>query len=228
MSRHQTEESNTVLRRQNQELEATAGRIGRALYEQTLQLLAVVHLELYRVERDLPLAARARFNRTRELLEEINTQLAGFSNDLRPRVLEDLGLVAAIEFLAQRFSKMGGIPIWVDSSMAEPVPPPIGMTLHRAIQEALTNVLRHSRATNAGIRIRERAGVITCAVQDDGVGFDVSEVLAARGERGLGLIGIRDSTRPSGGNVTIHSTPGQGTELLITLRRAGKPHPIDA
>lgn len=208
-----------VLQQQHERLQETANSVGRALCEQTLQHLVLVRLELDSLEEGLR-AGHGRFTRTCELLEEIASQLTCFSNQLRPKVLEDLGLVAAVDALTQRFSE-SGIRIELDSGIQKPVPHRIALMLHGALQEALTNVVRHSRANAVCIRLRKRAGNFVCVVQDDGVGFDVSEVLAAGGERGLGLIGLRDNVLISGGDMTIRSAAGHGTELRITLPHSG-------
>ncbi len=183
----------------------------------------MARLQIGEIERQAPAPDRDRLDKVQEMLAQVDSQLAGFSNDLRPRVLDDLGLIPAIEFLAQRFSSAGGIPIRVEAMVSESVPHRIGITLYRAVQEGLTNIIRHSHAMRATIRLQEQVGMITCHIWDDGIGFDPSEVLAARGQRGLGLIAIRNSARLSGGTATFHSTPGQGTELRLSLWRSTMP-----
>ncbi len=212
-----SEESNAVLQQRIRELEERSARIGRGLSNETLQLLAVAHLEVEKIQRDLAPDLRKRLARAHEVLEQIESQLTAFANELHPKMLDDLGLQPAIEYLAHQFSMLGGIPIRVESSIPRRIPSRIGLTLHRAVEEALRNVLRHARASSATIYLEEQEGMITCTVQDDGVGFDASEVLAARGERGLGLIGIRNSAKPLGGRLTIRST-ASGTRLHIALR----------
>jgi signal transduction histidine kinase len=210
------QESNAALRHENDQLEKVAGRVGRSLYEHPIQLVAMIHLLLEKVLRDAPLTLFGHLNEVRNLLDQMELQLAEFSNELRPPMLDELGFPAAVEWLAQRFSKMGGIPIGVDGSLPEPLPAPVRTALYRAVQETLRNVLSHSHATRAGIRLERESGLITCFVHDDGIGFNASEILAAGGKRGLGLIGIRERVRPFGGTLTIQSSPGHGTELLIT------------
>jgi two-component system sensor histidine kinase UhpB len=89
--------------------------------------------------------------------------------------------------------------------------------LYRIIQEALTNAVRHAQATKIEVELRESPRGVEAAVQDDGVGFDVAASLARRGERGLGLIGMRERTEALGGELTVQSSPEHGTRLSVVM-----------
>jgi signal transduction histidine kinase len=224
--RCETAESNASLRAWNRDLRERSERVGQALCDEALQLLAAALLLLDSVGRKLAPGQRAQFDAARRILEQIDAQLTGFCNELRPKVLYDLGLPAAIEYLAQNFSKQGGIPIAVDVLMPNPLPSEMALALYQAVHEALTNVLRHSHASHVSISLREQAGVVSCSVQDDGIGFDSARALGGHRERGFGLIRIRDGARSAGGSLAINAAQGRGTELLINLWRAGQPQPV--
>jgi signal transduction histidine kinase len=224
--RCETAQTNASLRAWNRDLEERSERVGQALCDEALQLLSAALLLLDAIGRKLAPGQRAQFDAARRILEQIDAQLTGFCNELRPKVLYDLGLPAGIEYLAQLFSKQGGIPIAVDASMPNPLPREMALALYQGVHEALTNVLRHSHASQVSIRLREQAGVVSCSIQDDGIGFDSAEALGGQGERGFGLIRIRDGARSAGGSLAINAAQGRGTELLINLWRAGQPQPI--
>lgn len=222
MTHRSFREANAVLHRLNEMLEEEAKRIAHALHDEAGQFLAVVHIELKEVADELPPRNRERLQYIRKLLDQIEAQLRRLSHELRPTILDDLGLLPALEFLAQGVSKRTGILISLEGSTGGRLPPLIETALYRSVQEALTNAAKHAQprdaqAIHVGVQLQREARVICCCIKDDGVGFDVPVVLAQRGERGLGLIGIRERLSPLGGTFRITSTPGQGTELSITI-----------
>jgi signal transduction histidine kinase len=144
--------------------------------------------------------------------------LTACSSDLQPRILEDLGLSAAIQSLSRRFRTVAQIDILTDTAPGL-LHPEVGIALYRAVQEALTNVGRHAQARHVEIRLCGEGGGVQCSVRDDGIGFDSSKLFSGTAERGSGLISIWESLRLIGGTLAIHSSPGGGTEVAIT---AGK------
>ncbi len=197
--------------------EEEARRIARELHDTAGQLLASVHLTLEEIGRDLPPPHRERLPEIRGLLDRIEEELRHLSHELRPTILDDLGLVPALEWLIQGVSARTGLSITLEGSTAGRLSPLIETALYRIVQEALTNVTRHARATRVTVRLRREAARIHCMIQDDGIGFDVPTVLARRGERGLGLIGIQERLFPLGGSLEITSASGRGTALSITI-----------
>ncbi len=212
--RKQAEEA---LRGLNERLEEEAKRIAHALHDEAGQLLGSVHLALEEFARELPPGARGRLHTVKELLDQIEEELRRLSHELRPTVLDDLGLLPALEFLADRVAKRSGLVITVRGSTEGRLAPPVETALYRSVQEALTNVARHAQATQVHVEIRRGERSIQCSIRDDGVGFDVSGVQERRGDRGLGLIGIRERAGRLGGTLSIRSTPGQGAEVLMTI-----------
>lgn len=206
-----------ALRRLNATLEDEARRIAHALHDEAGQLLVSVHLELEDVARELAPPAGERLKEVRRLLDLTEQQLRRLSHELRPTILDDLGLVPALEFLAGGVSARAGLSITVEGSTEGRLSPLVETALYRSVQEALTNVTKHARATRAAVRLQREARTIRCSVRDDGVGFDVTGASTRRGERGLGLIGIRERIYALGGSLEIVSAPGRGTELLIAI-----------
>ncbi len=206
-----------ALRRLNERLEAEARRIAHALHDEAGQLLASVHLALEEVASELSPPAAGRLREIRKLLDVIEEQLRRLSHELRPTILDDLGLLPALEFVADGVSKRSALSVTVKGSITERLPPVVETALYRIVQEALTNVTKHAKATCTTVHVEREGRVVRCSVRDDGVGFDVSAASARRGEQGLGLIGIRERLDALGGTLQIASTPGQGTELVITI-----------
>jgi PAS domain S-box-containing protein len=206
-----------ALRHQNEVLEDEIKRIAHALHDEAGQLLASVHIGLAEVARDLPFHTAERLANVRGLLDKIEEQLRHLSHELRPTILDDLGLKPALEFLADGVWRRTGLKVVVDGSPGGRLPTPIETALYRIVQEALTNVTKHARATRVSIALERSDGLLRCAIHDDGAGFDVAAVLARRGSRGLGLTGIRERLHAINGTLDIVATPRGGTRLAISV-----------
>ena len=206
-----------ALRSLNERLEEEAKRIAHALHDEAGQLLSSVHLSLDEFAHDLSPEVRGRLHPVKELLDQIEEELRRLSHELRPTILDDLGLLPALEFLADRVARRSGLAVTVQGETQGRLAPMVETALYRSVQEALTNTVRHARAKRVNVEIRRDEDAIHCAVRDDGAGFDVSMVLSRRGERGLGLTGIRERAGALGGTLVIRSAPGKGTELLIAI-----------
>jgi two-component system, NarL family, sensor histidine kinase NreB len=208
-----------ALRRLNDSLEFEASRIAGALHDEAGQFLTVAHITLADVARTLPAPARERLQEVRRNLDQIEDQLRRLSHELRPRILDDLGLVEALKFLAAGVSGRSGIPINVEASGVDGQCSPIVATsIYRMVREALTNISRHARATKASVVLALEGNAFSCAISDDGVGFD-PQAEGAGGGSGLGLIGIRDRLEAVGARLEIRSAPGAGTELYTMIPR---------
>lgn len=215
------QEAVAALRRLNERLEEEARRIAHALHDDAGQLLAAVHLVLEEVSAGLPARTRDRLKRVRGPLDEIEKHLRRLSHELRPTILDDLGLLPALEFLAQGVAARAGIAIKVEGAARPRLPAAVETALYRVVQEALRNATRHAFATRVDIRLEIAPEAARCTVKDDGRGFDLQAVLDRKGERGLGLIGMRERLSALGGQFTIDSAPGRGTDLLIIIPLEG-------
>jgi signal transduction histidine kinase len=209
-------ETHAALRRLNETLEEEAKRIAHALHDEAGQLLVSVHLALDGLARDLP-KARPRLQQVLDLLRQIEEELRRLSHELRPTILDALGLVPALEFLAQGVSARAGVSITVEGGLDRRLRAAAETALYRIVQEALTNATRHAHANRVQVTLGLRGGTVSCVVRDDGKGFDLAEVQARKNERGFGLVGIRERLSALGGTLEIHTASGRGTELLITI-----------
>src|SRR5713226_323713 len=208
------------LRHLNELLEQEVKRIAHSVHDEAGQLLVAAHLAIAEVCGATP-QIRGRLREVARLLDQAEGHLRQFSHELRPTVLDDLGLVPAIRFLANGISKRAELPIRVTSSFNRRLPPAIEIGLYRVVQEALTNVTRHSRARNVRIELRRKGEKILCTVQDDGVGFDPQTVLSRNGKKGLGLIGIQERLNVLKGTFHVKSQSGRGSKLFITVPLGG-------
>jgi signal transduction histidine kinase len=209
--------SSLAVHRVHEMLEEQSKRIAHAVHDEAGQILAAVFIRLEQATRELPPNCASCFQEIKQMLELIELQLREISHNLRPAVLDDLGLIPALQGLIDRVSKRNGIAIILANQMPERLPAGVETTLFRFVQESLTNVAKHAKANRVEIQLRQDDGEVQCSVNDDGTGFDLSEVLSRKGSRGLGLVGIRERVESVGGTVSIHSLPGMGTELLVTI-----------
>ncbi len=210
-------EAVSALRHLNEILELEVKRIAHALHDEAGQLLVAVHLALADLNRDLPALHHDRVRHVQELLDQVDVQLRRLSHELRPTILDDLGLVPAIQFLAEGVSKRTNRAITIHSSVKDRLPTTVEIGLYRIVQEALTNVVKHSQARNVHIQVDRSVGLLRCSIRDDGAGFDVPAVLARKGDGSLGLRGIQERLDALGGRLEIQSSPGRGTSLLINV-----------
>jgi signal transduction histidine kinase len=210
-------EANAALRRLNERLEQQAHRLARELHDEAGQLLAAVHLALDEATHDLPETQKQRLEGVKEILAQIEGHLRRISHELRPLVLDDLGLGPAIRFLADGISKRTGLAILAENLAEERFPAQVELAVYRIVQEALNNAAKHSRAQSVRIETRRQEQCVMCRIRDDGQGFDSAALIAGRGRGGLGLIGMRERATSLGGTLEIDSLPGKGTVISVTF-----------
>jgi signal transduction histidine kinase len=140
------------------------------------------------------------------------------SAELRPGILDDLGLVAAIEWQAEEFQNRTGISCRVTVDPQDfTVDQDQSTAFFRILQETLTNVARHARATKVAVSLKERGGRLTLRVRDNGIGITEEQISAPQS---FGLIGIRERVHPWDGKVSIKGIQGKGTTVLVRVERA--------
>ena len=148
------------------------------------------------------------------LAEETLRTVRNLAQDLRPPMLDDLGIGPALDSQTRKFSARTGIPITLNiEGDADSIPEQYRTCLYRIVQEALTNSARHAEATGVKVTLRAAARRVWAAIEDDGKGFDPH----APGARGLGLIGMEERARELKGALEIHSAPGRGTSIRVDL-----------
>jgi signal transduction histidine kinase len=197
----------------NETLEQEIRRIAHSLHDDSGQLLVSVHLQLAQLAREVP-ATAPKIQECQELLDQAEQQLRHLSHQLRPMVLDDLGWLAAIEFIAAAVSSRTRIPVEVRSSITQRLPAAVETALYRVVQEALTNAARYSKAAHIRIEIDQERDSLRGLISDDGVGFEV-EPCVRRG--GLGLRGMHERLGALGGSLHIVSAPGQGAQIRFHL-----------
>jgi signal transduction histidine kinase len=156
-----------------------------------------------------------------QALEEMGhdiDELRGLITELRPATLDQLGLRAALEDLAERFAHGAGIELASDLSIgAERLDPELETAVYRLVQESLTNVAKHAGAAGVTLRVTVGEGRLDALISDDGRGFDPT---AERS--GFGLAGMRERVELTGGELQIESMPGSGTRVIASLPLAGE------
>jgi signal transduction histidine kinase len=223
MSQRAVGEANNVLRKLNETLEEQVRRIAHALHDDAGQLMVAVHMRLDDAIKDLAPSTQERLREVKTLLTRVDERIRDLSHELRPAMLDHLGLVSAVEFLAASVAQRAGLRITVRTSLHDRLPPQISITFYRIIQEALTNVRRHARASSVQIRFRSRGPFVSCVVKDNGIGFDPGN-LSKSTSPGLGLLGMQERLNALGGKLTIQSAPGQGTALEFAAPMPKEAH----
>lgn len=210
-----------ALRQLNEVLEEEIKRIAYAVHDEAGQLLVAVHLALAELSLELPESQQAHVTRIKELLNQVEKHLRRYSHELRPTILDDLGWIPAIQFLADGISKRANLPIHIEATVRGRLPSAVETALYRIVQEALTNAVKHAKASGVWIRAWKENYALCCSVRDDGLGFDSSQVHMQTGRKGLGLVAMRERASAIGGTLRVESRPDQGTELSIRLPLEG-------
>jgi signal transduction histidine kinase len=196
-----------------QELERR--RLARELHDETGQALSSILLGLKRLDEKVESDdAREAVSRVRELVVATLHDVRRLAIELRPKVLDDFGLVPALERLTETFGAQTGIGIRFESTLAEErLPAEVETALFRIVQESLTNIVKHSRARNISIVLARKPGAVVAVIEDDGQGFDPDAVRAG----GFGLEGMRERVGLLDGRLQIESVEGSGTTLIAEV-----------
>ncbi|WP_240787188.1 PAS domain-containing sensor histidine kinase [Ramlibacter rhizophilus] len=196
-------------------------RVARELHDELAQSLTALKMDAIWVrdhlERD-PAASAQKLADMLDMLDESVAATRRISADLRPLVLDDLGLVPAIEWLVQNFTQRHGVPCALDIDQSLDLGEPHATAVFRMVQESLQNVAKHARAHRAWVRVARERREIVLEVRDDGAGF---ETQAARKPQSLGLVGLRERAQLLEGTVRIDSQPGQGTRVQARIPLPG-------
>lgn len=200
-------------------------RIARELHDETSQALTALAVGLETALATLPPGgSRERLEEARALAVRTLEDVHRLIFDLRPSVLDDLGLLSAIRWYADRHLAPLGIAVRCEfSGLDRRLPPQVETALFRAVQEAVTNIAKHAQAETVLIQCALREGTLTIEVEDDGKGFDPSSLAGpVRAGRGLGLLGIRERVELLGGTVQIESSPGRGARIALRVPVPGE------
>jgi PAS domain S-box-containing protein len=202
--------------------EQEKSRIARELHDELGQALTMMRMDVAWCKANLAEAApnaAAKLDRMENLLKSTVAATRRIASDLRPLMLDDLGLVPALEWLVQSMTQRSGFAC--DLSIDDPVitlPPAHSTAVFRIVQEALTNIAKHAKASHAVVAIRHAGESLEIAIRDNGVGFAADD---PRKPESFGLLGLRERISLLRGTASIDSAPGMGTRIVVTL-------PLDA
>ncbi len=201
--------------------------LARELHDEVGQALSAVLIELRNLSIGLPTQSEEQLSRhvdtIKGLVENTVRMVRNMSLLLRPSMLDDLGLIPALEWQAREVSRRTCMDVTVSTGLvSDDLPDEYKTCIYRVVQEALHNCCAHSQATAVRINVRQEPERLTLSIRDNGKGFDV------RHSKGLGLLGIEERAAHLGGKCSIHSEPGTGTaiaiELPFTAEHSAKTH----
>lgn len=200
-------------------------RIARELHDQTGQNLTSLIMRLKCLEEECPNSNRqCRLDEMRYLVKCTAEDIHRLAVDLRPSILDDRGLVAALEKYVDEYRTNYGIDVdlHVNWQGKNRLSREVEVTVYRIVQEALTNVKKYAKADNVSVIITCKEDELTAIIEDDGVGFDADQLMIENaGGSKLGLYGMRERAILAGGNVTIESTPSMGTTIYAKIPLGG-------
>jgi PAS domain S-box-containing protein len=218
-----TEQLRALSARVQSAREEEGQRIAREIHDELGGALTGLLWDLQNIDKSLlTLDQRPELDRIRgriasmtELIDSTISTVRRISSDLRPALLDDVGLVAAIQWYLQQFQARTGIRCEYDASIETvDVDADRANAVFRICQEILTNVLRHAAATRVRVQVRQDERWLVLGVEDDGRGITDEE---SRGERSLGLVGMRERARLVGGDITVGALPGGGTSVIVRV-----------
>jgi signal transduction histidine kinase len=200
--------------------ESERRRLALELHDETGQALTSILLGVssIRAARSDEEAERAEAE-VRALVVQALQDVRALAVELRPAALDDFGLAPALERLGETFSERSGIETVVQANVGERLSPEVEITLYRVVQEALTNIVKHSGAEHVSIVISNREGSVAATIDDDGRGFESADVRPDA----LGLLGMRERLALVGGTLEIESSAGSGTTIAAQVPAPASP-----
>jgi PAS domain S-box-containing protein len=198
--------------------EQEKSRIARELHDELAQSLTALQMDVAWVQQRTPEEQPATVDRLRRmeaLLEQTVAATRRIAADLRPLMLDDLGLVPAVEWLAETFTQRNGIPCELAVSSPElELPGAHATAVFRIVQESLANIAKHAGASHVRVSIEQLGSELALSIRDNGSGFSLH---APRKPSSYGLLGLRERATLLGGRASITSAPGQGTQVEVRL-----------
>jgi signal transduction histidine kinase len=194
-------------------------RVARDLHDQLGQQMTVLRLSLESIQKQFGGldGLSMQLGETRKLLRQLDSDVDFLAWKFRPAILDDIGIVAALDQYIGQWSARLGIPAKFDAKRLGSVrlSPDVETNYYRITQEALNNVSKHANAGNVNILLEPRDGGSVLIIEDDGIGFEPCEQLKT--EKGMGLIGMRERADLIGGKFEIESVKGGGTTIYVTV-----------
>jgi signal transduction histidine kinase len=212
-------QSRALSRRLEEAHESERRHLSRELHDQFGQALTAAKINNAVLRSTAPPDLAARLNENAAILDGLLQQTRQISLDLRPPLLDDLGLVPALRWYVNQQAERAGLQAkFFADPLVDDVPLPIRIACFRLAQEAITNVVRHAQARTLTVELRRAGTSLRLIVRDDGKGFDVGAA-KARADRGasLGMLGMKDRAALAGGSARITSSPGNGATVEVVL-----------
>jgi PAS domain S-box-containing protein len=197
--------------------EQEKSRIARELHDELGQALTALKIDIVWMKQNLSAPTSELADKLTEMQLLVDGRGAAtrrISSDLRPLILDDLGLAAAAEWLVQNFKQRTGVHCELAIAPGLEVGEPRATGVFRVLQESLTNIARHAQATQVEVNLELEDGKVVLTVEDNGRGFDAT---APRKAGSFGLLGIRERAALLGGEMTVQAAPGQGTRVELRL-----------
>ena len=205
-----------VLQAQEEERKRLARELHDDASQQVLLLTHAVDNLASKADTYSPQDLRKELDKLYELSQQVYQGIKRYAQALRPRILDDLGFVPAIKWLAEEIHNFSGIEIHVKTDTIPPLPPETQLVLFRIVQEALNNVQRHSAASQASVTMEYQEGNIRVTITDNGKGFELPEQLSDfAGQSKLGLTGMAERAHLIGGELEVSSRIGEGTTITV-------------
>ena len=205
-------------------------RISRELHDVVAQLLTGINVRLATLKVEAAANTKGltqKISDTQRLVEKSVDIVHRFARELRPAVLDDLGLIPALLSFFKNFTKATGVRVSLTAFAGlEKLSNAKRTVLYRVAQEALTNVARHAHASRVGVCLERSSGSVLMRIHDDGSAFNVEHMWQVKKSQRLGLLGMRERVEMVGGTFTIESAPGKGTTVItqIPSKKAVKEH----
>ena len=220
-SRHMQQQLRLLSRQLLSAQEEERKKISRELHDVIAQTLTGINVRLASLKKKAALNTKGierSIARTQRLVEHSVKVIHRFARELRPTVLDDLGLIPALRTHMKNFRAETGIRVSLSAAAAvEQVHGDKRTVLYRVAQEALANVARHAQATQAEVKFQILDGAISMTIRDNGKGFQQDRTAHARTGKRLGLLGMKERLEMVGGNFTVWSTPGKGTTVFAKV-----------
>ena len=222
-SQHQQEQLRHLAHRLLSAQEEERKQISRELHDEIAQTLTGINIHLATLKTEAAVNTKGlkkKITRTQRLVEKSVNIVHRFARELRPTVLDDLGLIPALHSFMKSFTKRTGIHIHFTpftSGRINQLDSAKRTVLYRVAQAALTNVAQHAQATRVIVSVRKLHGAIRMEIKDDGKGFEVERVLFAKRYKRLGVLGMRERVEMVGGSFAVESAPGKGTTIRAQI-----------
>ncbi|MBI4728726.1 MAG: sensor histidine kinase [Acidobacteria bacterium] len=194
------------------------------MHDETSQILAAIMMNIDVVDRQLQSRKpyRARLKAVKALAEEAARNLNKVLLDLRPALLDELGLVEALRWYVSQMQEVWGLPVTIQAKKMPRLPEHVEMAAFRIAQEAVANAVRHGAPRSIRMKVAAPDGTVRVEVEDDGSGFDVAGAMAkARTGEAVGLLGMIERAELLGGRLEVQSQPGKGTRISAEIPIGG-------